>query len=68
MTRDKILPVAFEFQRLTIILANKIAQSGLREPDAHTQFGSEGPFQFLREGFDEFGGRGGSFSRPGWFI
>lgn len=33
MARDEILPIAFELQRLTVILADQIAESCLRELD-----------------------------------
>lgn len=73
MARDKILPVAFELQRLAVVLAYQVTQTRLGEADAHTQLGCEGPFEFLGKGVDQrdrwaefvFGcGRGGS----GWLV
>ena len=65
MTGDKVLAITLEFQRLAIILANQITEPRLSEPDAHAQFGSESPFQFLGESVDEFvGGCRGT----GWLV
>lgn len=33
MARDEILPISLELKRLTIVLANEIADPGLRKAD-----------------------------------
>ena len=39
VARNEILPVPLELQRLTVVLANKVADPGFSKPNPCTQFG-----------------------------
>ena len=66
MTRNKILPVPFKLERLTIVLADEVAQAGLCEPDPGAQLGVERPLELLWRGVDCVGGRGRGLRVSAW--
>ena len=69
MAGDEILAISFELQRLTVILANQIAQPRLCEPNADAQLRSELPLQFLRCCVDGERGRWGERFFPSrWLV
>lgn len=53
MARDEILAIFLEFERLTIVLADEVRDSGFCEPDACEERRREGPFEFFRGGVNE---------------
>jgi hypothetical protein len=50
MTGDEILPISLELQRLTVILADQVAQSCLCKSNTRAQLGRKLPLQLLWRG------------------
>lgn len=48
MARDEHLPIPLKLKRLTVILADQVAQPRLREPNPRPQLRSQHPLKFLR--------------------
>lgn len=74
MVHNEVLPISLELQRLTVVLANQVAQPRLCKPDSDSQGRRKLPLELLRCRVNGLVrvlvaiGRGALRGRFGWFV